>query len=60
MTHSPKAEETPKKAKSQTLRMATREVKVEGTPKKEKKFKYDHARGYSAKTPLENGYKVIV
>ena len=55
-----KTEKTPKKSKHQTARMATREVKAEGTPKKEKKFKYDHARGYPTKTPLENSYKVVI
>jgi len=40
--------------------MATRKAKVEGTPKKEKKFKYNCTKGYPTKTPLEDGYKVVV
>ena len=31
--------------------MATREA--EGAPKREKKFKYDHVKGYPTKTPME-------
>ena len=54
----PKSEETPKKDKGQAARMATREA--EGAPKGEKKFKYDRAKGYPAKTPMEDGYKVVV
>ena len=38
--------------------MATREV--EGTPKREKKFKYNHMKGYPVKTPMEDGYKVVI
>ena len=38
--------------------MATGEA--EGAPKREKKFKYDRAKSYSAKTPMEDGYKVVV
>ena len=52
----PKSEETPKKDKGQAARMATREA--EGASKREKKFKYDRAKGYPTKTPLEDGYKV--
>ena len=33
---------------------------MEGTPKKEKKFKYDQERGHPVKTPLEDSYKVVV
>jgi len=61
-----KAKETPKKSKTQATQIATREAKVEGTPKKEKKFKhrlkfkYDRMKGYSVKTLLEDGYKVVV
>ena len=55
-----KAEKTPKKNKTQAARMATGEAKVEGTPKREKKFKYDCAKVYSVKTPLEDSYKVVV
>ena len=40
--------------------MATGEAKVEGTPKKKKKFKYDHTKGYPVKTPLEDSYKVVI
>ena len=38
--------------------MATGEA--EGAPKRKKKFKYDWVKGYSAKTPMEDGYKVVV
>jgi len=55
-----KAEKTPKKGKTQATQMTTGKAKVEGTPKKEKKFKYNHTKGYSAKTPLEDGYKVVI
>ena len=57
-THPSKAEKTPKK--HQTTQMASGEAKVEGTPKKKKKFKYDHAKSYPMKTPLEDSYKVVV
>ena len=60
MTQLFKAEKTPKKSKPQTMRMATREAKVEGTPKKKKKFKYNCTRSYLTKTPLEDGYKVVI
>ena len=58
MTPPSKAEETPKKDKTQAAQMATREA--EGTPKRKKKFKYNRAKSYSAKTPMEDGYKVVV
>ena len=38
--------------------MATREA--EGAPKREKKFKYDRAKSYPAKTPMEDSYKVVI
>ena len=60
MTPPSKAEETPKKDKTQATQMATREAKAESTPKKKKKFKYDRAKSYSAKTPLEDDYKIVV
>ena len=58
MTPPSKAEETPKKDKTQAVRIATREA--EGTPKRKKKFKYNCAKSYPAKTPLEDGHKVVV
>ena len=39
--------------------MAAREAKAEVTPKKKKKFRYDHMKGYSVKTPLEDSYRVV-
>ena len=36
------------------------EVKVEDTPKKEKKFKYNRDRCHPVKVLLENGYKMVV
>ena len=56
----PPSKKTPKKDKTQAVRMAIRKVKVEGTPKKEKKFKYDRVKGYPAKTPLKDSYKVVI
>ena len=58
MTPPSKAEETPKKDKTQAARIATGEA--EGTSKRKKKFKYDRAKSYPAKTPMEDGYKVVV
>ena len=39
-------------------RKAVREA--EGTLKREKKVKYNRAKGYPAKTPIKDGYKVVV
>ena len=58
MAPPPKSEEIPKQDKAQAARMATREA--EGAPKREKKFKYDYAKSYSTKTPMEDDYKVVV
>ena len=57
-TPSSKTEETPKKDKMQTALKAVGEV--EGTPKRDKKVKYDRGKGYPAKTPMEDDYKVVV
>ena len=57
-TPSSKTEETPKKDKTQTARKAVGEV--EGTSKRNKKVKYNRAKGYPTKTPMEDGYKVVV
>ena len=57
-TPSSKTEEAPKKDKMQTAQKAVGEA--EGTPKRDKKVKYNCAKGYPAKTPMEDGYKVVV